>query len=158
MSLFNNYPLWASLLAISLAQVVKIPIHYWGTRVWNVGLLFSTGGMPSSHSAAVTSLSTAIGLTEGFQSGLFAVSLIIGLIVMYDAAGIRRHAGEQAVVLNKLVEEFNHLVEGMKTWTVKPKKEKKKKLKELLGHQPVEVLIGGLLGIIVALALYPITS
>lgn len=72
---------------------------------------------------------------------------------MFDAAGVRRHAGMQAVVLNKLVDEFNNMLEGMRTFKVKPNQEKAQKLKELLGHQPIEVLIGGWLGIMVAVLL-----
>ncbi len=149
--ILDNFPLWAALLAIGIAQFIKIPLHFFATRTWQWSLLFSTGGMPSSHSSAVTALSTAVGLREGFASSMFAISAVIGIIVMFDAAGVRRHAGMQAVVLNKLVDEFNHLLEGMKTFKVKPNQEKAKKLKELLGHQPIEVLIGGWLGVMVAL-------
>ncbi|MGD8192113.1 divergent PAP2 family protein [Brevibacillus ginsengisoli] len=148
---FGNFPLWAALLSIGIAQFIKIPLNFLATKTWNWSLLFSTGGMPSSHSSAVTALSTAIGIREGFGSSMFAVSAIIGIIVMFDAAGVRRHAGMQAVVLNKLVDEFNNLLEGMKTFKVKPNREKAQKLKELLGHQPIEVFIGGWLGVIVAI-------
>ncbi|USG66856.1 divergent PAP2 family protein [Brevibacillus ruminantium] len=153
-AIFDNFPLWAALIAIGIAQFVKIPLTYFATRSWQWSLMFSTGGMPSSHSSAVTALSTAVGIREGFTSSMFAISAIIGVIVMFDAAGVRRHAGMQAVVLNKLVDEFNHLLEGMKTFRVRPNEAKAKKLKELLGHQPIEVLIGGWLGIMIALAVY----
>ncbi|WP_134682868.1 divergent PAP2 family protein [Brevibacillus migulae] len=152
---FSNFPLWAALLAIVIAQFIKIPLHFIATRTWQWALMFSTGGMPSSHSSAVTALSTAVGLREGFGSNMFAISAILGIIVMFDAAGVRRHAGMQAVVLNKLVDEFNHLLEGMKTFRVRPNQEKAKKLKELLGHQPIEVLVGGWLGIMIAIAMHP---
>jgi len=154
--IFDNFPLWAALLAIGIAQFIKIPLHFFTTRTWMWSLMFSTGGMPSSHSSAVTALSTAVGLREGFGSNMFAISAILGVIVMFDAAGVRRHAGMQAVVLNKLVEEFNHLLEGMKTFKTRPKQEKAKKLKELLGHQPIEVLIGGTLGVVIALLVHPL--
>lgn len=154
-ALFSNFPLWASLLAIGIAQFVKIPLHFFATRTWQWPLLFSTGGMPSSHSSAVTALSTAIGLREGFGSNMFAICAILGIIVMFDAAGVRRHAGMQAVVLNKLVDEFNHLLEGMKSFKVRPNQEKAKKLKELLGHQPIEVFVGGFLGVMVAIVIEP---
>ncbi|CAM5783116.1 MULTISPECIES: divergent PAP2 family protein [Brevibacillus] len=150
-AIFDNFPLWAALIAIGIAQFVKIPLTYFATKTWQWSLLFSTGGMPSSHSSAVTALSTAVGIREGFTSSMFAISAIIGIIVMFDAAGVRRHAGMQAVVLNKLVDEFNHLLEGMKTFKVRPNQEKAQKLKELLGHQPIEVLIGGWLGIVIAI-------
>ncbi|WP_204519651.1 divergent PAP2 family protein [Brevibacillus fulvus] len=157
LELLDNSPLWAALLAIGIAQFIKIPLHFLAERTWNWPLLFSTGGMPSSHSSAVTALSTAVGIREGFGSSAFAISAIIGIIVMFDAAGVRRHAGMQAVVLNKLVEEFNHMLEGMKTFKVRPKNEKAQKLKELLGHQPIEVLMGGFLGIMVALLFHSLT-
>ncbi|WP_429842387.1 divergent PAP2 family protein [Brevibacillus sp. FIR094] len=152
---FENFPLWAALLAIGIAQFIKIPLHFFATKSWQWSLLMSTGGMPSSHSSAVTALSTAVGLREGFGSNMFAISAILGVIVMFDAAGVRRHAGMQAVVLNKLVDEFNNLLEGMKSLKVRPSQEKAKKLKELLGHQPIEVLIGGWLGVMIALLLHP---
>lgn len=156
MTILDNFPLWSALLAIGLAQFIKIPLNYLATREWSWPLMFSTGGMPSSHSAAVTALSTAVALEEGLSSNAFAISAIIGVIVMFDATGVRRHAGMQAVVLNKLVEEFNHLLEGMKTFKVHARTEKTKKLKELLGHQPIEVFMGGWLGIIVSLCLHPL--
>ncbi len=152
----ENFPLWAALVSIAIAQFIKIPLHFIATKTWNWSLLFSTGGMPSSHSSAVTALSTAVGIREGFSSTAFAISAIIGIIVMFDAAGVRRHAGLQAVVLNKLVDEFNHLLEGMKTFKVRPNREKAQKLKELLGHQPIEVFIGAWLGILVAMLMYPL--
>jgi acid phosphatase family membrane protein YuiD len=113
--------------------------------------MFSTGGMPSSHSAAVSALATSIGIQDGFSSNTFAISAILGVIVMFDAAGVRRHAGMQAVVLNRLVDDFHKLLEDMKS---RPRDEKAKKLKELLGHQPIEVFMGGTLGIIVAFTVY----
>ena len=154
MELFLNLPLWTALTAICLTQSIKVPIYYLANRSWDLRLLFSTGGMPSSHSAAVTSLTTAIGLEYGLDSGLFALSCIFSIIVMFDAAGVRRHAGEHAALLNKLVEEFNQLIQEMKNWTIHPEQEKRKKLKELLGHQPSEVLVGGLFGIGIGLLLH----
>ncbi len=149
--LLGNFPLWASLLSIIIAQFIKIPLNFLTNRTWQWSLMFSTGGMPSSHSSAVTALSTAVGIREGFGTSQFAIAAILGIIVMFDAAGVRRHAGMQAVVLNKLVEEFNHVIEGMRTLKVRPREEKAQKLKELLGHQPIEVFVGGWLGIIVAI-------
>ncbi|EGL84233.1 acid phosphatase/vanadium-dependent haloperoxidase related protein [Caldalkalibacillus thermarum TA2.A1] len=150
MEIFSNYPFWAAITAIALAQLIKVPLYYIPNRTLNWGLIFSTGGMPSSHSAAVTSLSTAVAIEHGLESTLFAISAVLALIVMFDAAGVRRHAGEQAVVLNRLVEDVNQLIEEMKNWNMQTKQVKRKKLKELLGHQPIEVLMGGLFGIGVA--------
>lgn len=156
MDFFSNFPLWAALFAIGFAQFIKVPLHYLATKRFDWSLITSTGGMPSSHSGAVTALSTAIALEEGLGSPFFAISAIFGIIVMFDATGIRRHAGYQATVLNQLVSDFNKLVEEMKSWPQKEEKEKMKELKELLGHQPIEVFFGGLLGIILTLILHGI--
>lgn len=96
--------------------------------------------MPSSHAASVAALSTSVGLSEGFRSALFGATLFFSLIVMYDAAGLRRAAGKQAAILNRLIEEhFRH------------PEEKAQKLIELLGHTPLEVLVGAILGVGTAL-------
>jgi acid phosphatase family membrane protein YuiD len=124
------------------AQILKLIINYINHKKLDFRILFSTGGMPSSHSASVMSLSMAVGFEEGFKSNLFAICLFFSFIVMYDAAGIRRAAGKQAEILNKIIED---LYAGRKT---------DEKLKELLGHTPVEVLIGAIWGIIVALIMY----
>lgn len=142
-----NVPLLTALAAIGLAQLIKIPLYYIPNKNWNWSLMFSTGGMPSSHSAAMTALATSIGIEYGLDSPLFAMAVIFGIIVMFDAAGVRRHAGEQAVVLNRLVEDFNLMVEEMKNWKGQTEQGKRNRLKELLGHQPIEVLVGGLFGI-----------
>lgn len=154
MEFFFNIPLITALIAISLAQFIKIPLYYFPNRSWDWGLLFSTGGMPSSHSAAVTSLTTVIGFEYGVDSAFFAISSVFAIIVMFDAAGVRRQAGEQAIMINKLVDDFNYMIHEMKTWNIQNKQVKRKKLKELLGHQPIEVLMGGLFGIGVAFVMY----
>lgn len=156
MEIFTNFPLWASLFAIGFAQFIKVPLQYVATKRFDWSLLTSTGGMPSSHSGAVTALATAIALEEGLGSPFFAIAAIFAFIVMHDASGVRRHAGEQATVLNRLVTDFNKLVEEMKAWPKKEEEEKMKELKELLGHQPIEVFFGGLLGIILTLILHGI--
>lgn len=154
MEFFFNIPLITALIAISLAQFIKIPLYYFPNRRWDWGLLFSTGGMPSSHSAAVTSLTTVIGFEYGMDSAFFAISSVFAIIVMFDAAGVRRQAGEQAIMINKLVDDFNYMIHEMKTWNIQNEQVKRKKLKELLGHQPIEVLMGGLFGIGVAFVMY----
>ncbi|WP_088103960.1 divergent PAP2 family protein [Halalkalibacter urbisdiaboli] len=156
MELFQNFPLWASLFAIVFAQFIKIPLAYIATRKLDWTLFTSTGGMPSSHSAAVTSLSTSVAVEHGMDSTLFAVSAVFGIIVMFDATGVRRHAGYHATVLNQLVSDFNKLVKEVKTWPKKEENEKRKELKELLGHQPIEVFFGALLGILLTLVLHAI--
>ncbi len=111
------------------------------TRHWNLRRFVETGGMPSSHAAAVSALSTAVGLREGFATTLFGVTLYFSLIVMYDAAGLRQAAGRQAVILNRLIEEHFQ----------RPEKDAQR-LIELLGHTPLEVFVGALLGVASAVA------
>ncbi|MGG4488449.1 divergent PAP2 family protein [Metabacillus idriensis] len=154
MEILLNFPLLASLAAIFFAQFVKVPITYIATRKIDWSLILSTGGMPSSHSAAVTALATGVALDNGLASSLFAVSAVFAIITMFDATGVRRHAGEQATVLNKLVTDFNTFVGEAKSWPQQEEAEKQKKLKELLGHQPIEVFFGGLTGILLALFLH----
>ncbi|SFD94104.1 hypothetical protein SAMN05216238_10645 [Lentibacillus persicus] len=154
MDFFANFPLWAALSAIVFAQVIKIPIRLVVTREFKPGLAFSTGGMPSSHSAAVAALTTGVGIIEGTDSVLFAMSTIFSVIIMFDASGVRRQAGEQAIVINQLVEDFQYFMEGAKDWNRKELYQKRKELKELLGHQPIEVFFGGLSGVAIAFFLY----
>lgn len=156
MGLFSNFPLLASLLAIVFAQVVKIPIHFIATKEFKPGLAFSTGGMPSSHSAAVAAVTTGIGIEHGVSSGIFAVSCVFSIIIMFDASGVRRQAGEQAIILNMLVKDFHYFIEEAKVWSKKGEYEKQKELKELLGHQPIEVFFGGITGILLAIIIYPL--
>ncbi len=154
MEILENTPLWIALFAVVFAQVIKIPIHLIATREFKPGLAFSTGGMPSSHSASVTALSTAVGIENGFGSPFFAIACVLSIIVMYDATGIRRQAGEHATVLNQLIKDFQRLVEDAKNWPKKEQDEKRKELKELLGHQPIEVFFGALTGILLAVVVY----
>ncbi|MGM9925531.1 MAG: divergent PAP2 family protein [Bacillus sp. (in: firmicutes)] len=149
-----NFPLTASLAAIFFAQFVKVPIGYIATRRFDWSLLTSTGGMPSSHSAAVTALATAVAIELGWQSPVFAVAVIFAIITMFDATGVRRQAGEQAAVLNKLVSDFQTIIQEAKHWQEQAENEKQKKLKELLGHKPIEVFFGALTGIFIALLIY----
>lgn len=154
MEIFLNFPLWAALSAIVLAQVIKIPIKWIVTKEFNPGLAFSNGGMPSSHSAAVTALTTGIGIIDGVTSPLFAAACVFSIIIMFDATGVRRQAGEQAVVLNMLIKDFQSLFEGAKDWNKKEEYQKRRELKELLGHQPIEVFFGGLFGVGIAFLLH----
>ncbi|MBF4501825.1 divergent PAP2 family protein [Savagea sp. SN6] len=154
MSIFSNFPLITALLAIGLAQFVKVPIHFFVTRKINWGLLTSTGSMPSSHSAAVSGLTTAVGLQEGFDSPLFAISAIFAVIVMFDATGIRYQAGQQAAVINQMRDDFQQFVQVSKEWAQKDEPEKRQELKTLLGHKPSEVFFGACTGVGLALILY----
>jgi len=154
MELITNFPLVAALLAIGFAQFIKVPIQYIATRKVDWSLLTSTGGMPSSHSAAVTALCTGIAIEEGVGSPYFAIATVFAIIVMFDATGVRRHAGEQATVLNRLVADFQTFLEEAKMWPTLDEQKKRKELKELLGHQPIEVFFGALSGILLALFLH----
>jgi acid phosphatase family membrane protein YuiD len=121
-------------------QAYKGLSEYWRSGHWNLRRFVETGGMPSSHAAGVAALSTLVGIQQGFGSVLFGVTLYFSLIVMYDAAGLRRAAGRQATILNRLIEEhFKQAEEGTH------------KLMELLGHTPLEVLVGAVLGVASAL-------
>ncbi|MGJ7920097.1 divergent PAP2 family protein [Neobacillus sp. LXY-4] len=154
MEMLTNFPFWSAIAAIFFAQFVKVPIQFIATRHWDWSLLTSTGGMPSSHSAAVTALTTGVALEAGMDSPVFAVSAMFAIITMFDATGVRRQAGEQAIVLNQLVADFNKIIKEAKHWPEKPEQEKRKELKELLGHKPIEVFFGGLTGVALTLLLY----
>lgn len=138
-TLFQNKALIAGLTAWAFAQIIKIPLDYFRTRRWNWALLFTTGGMPSSHSALMTGTAHAIGLYYGFDNPLFAMAVAITMVVTYDAAGVRRQAGIHAQRINVLFDELlrGHLMD-------------EKDLREVLGHTPLEVAGGILLGLIVA--------
>lgn len=153
-SLLFNYPLIAAVSAILFAQFIKVPIHFFVTREFAPGLIFGTGSMPSSHSAAVSALTTAIALTEGLQSSMFAVAFTFSVIIMFDALGIRREAGEHAVLLNQLVKDFHMIIDGATHWHKKEEYEKIAELKTLLGHKPIEVFVGAFTGILVALIIF----
>jgi hypothetical protein len=123
-----------------LVQAWKGFSSFFQTRHWNLRRFFETGGMPSAHSAAVSALSVAVGLDQGFRSTLFGVTLYFSLIVMYDAAGLRRAAGRQAAVLNRLIEN-----------QFRDPEQDTQKLMELLGHTPFEVFVGASIGVASAL-------
>jgi uncharacterized protein len=152
--LLFNFPLWIALFAIITAQFIKIPLTYLVTKKVDWKLFFSTGGMPSSHSSGVTALTTGIALENGLGSPLFAIAAIFSIIVMYDAKGIRRHAGKQAAVVNDLVRDFQKFTKEFKSWPQKDSEEQRKDLKELLGHEPSEVFFGAILGILLTILVY----
>jgi uncharacterized protein len=150
-----NKGVYIALLSIGLAQGLKIPIHYVKKGEFRPDLFFQTGGMPSSHSAGVSSLTTFIALKRGVPTVDFALSLVYGLIVMYDAQGIRRQTGELTLKVNSLGELVDKI---HKDETVKFEEEGPKKLKEMLGHQPAEVLGGALLGVLTGTLGYLLTK
>ena len=138
--IFSNKVLGISIFACFLAQFIKI---FTGEdKRIDFSRIVTSGGMPSSHSSFVTSLSTLVGLEKGFNSIEFAVVLVFSLIIMYDASGVRRAVGKQATILNQIVDDVHH-----------GKHIKPDKLKELVGHTPFEVLMGALLGVVVALVM-----
>ena len=141
----NGYEVLTSLvIANVIAQVLKTIIFAILNKNFDPRMLITTGGMPSSHSSSVTAMATTIGLIEGFDSVLFSLACAFSIVVMYDSAGIRRSAGKQAAVLNKIIHDLagdEHKI-------------KHGRLKELLGHSPFEVLTGALLGILVAIMLH----
>lgn len=129
--------------AIGLAQGLKILTHKKVTGDWDVKQAISTGGMPSSHSAGVTALASYVAANKGFRHTETALAVTFGIIVMYDAQGIRRHTGEIAQLVNDLEDQFAKISGEFPSYQYI---EREKELKELLGHQPVEVVAGALLG------------
>lgn len=132
--------LFTGLSGAFLAQVIKFVLHWICERKINFKMFTTTGGMPSSHSAGVVGIATAVGIISGFSSIIFSVAMGYALVVMYDAAGLRRAAGKMAVCLNRIMDDFyKHDVQSVQG-----------KLKELLGHTPIEVFGGAVLGVLYA--------
>ncbi|MBD2439083.1 divergent PAP2 family protein [Nostoc sp. FACHB-110] len=135
--IFNNRVLLVALVACFIAQALKLVIEVVKNQKLNVRVLVTTGGMPSAHSALVTALAAGIGQTVGWASPEFALATVFAIIVMYDAAGVRQAAGKQARILNQMIAElFDEKHEFSQD-----------RLKELLGHTPVQVIAGSALGI-----------
>ncbi len=133
--LFISPILIAGLVSWGLGQSIKVLVEYLRTHAWNWSLLFSAGGMPSTHSALMSSITLSIGLFVGFNSPLFALAFAVSMIVMYDATGIRRQAGLHAEKINLMI---NELFSGQPI--------SEDSLKEVLGHSPFQVLMGIVLG------------
>lgn len=163
MRLLNNYPLVAAFCAIFFAQFVKFPIAYFSKKKGaSISLVTSTGGMPSSHSAAVTSLITALGLEHGFASPLVAIATTFGVIVMFDSMGVRRQSGEQGILLSKLYEEYQNKTQSSLPNITIDQEDSTQNLfeqddsfiiKKYLGHKPLEVLAGAATGVFIAFCL-----
>ncbi|MDY5436711.1 divergent PAP2 family protein [Peptostreptococcus porci] len=135
----SNYIFWTSVFACFLAQVLKI---FTGEKKVDIARIFTSGGMPSSHSSFVTCMATMIGIKHGFNSTYFAMAAVLSAIVMYDASGVRQAVGKQATMLNQIIED---LQKGLPI--------KHEKLKELIGHTPKQVFFGAILGIIVGVVM-----
>jgi len=142
-SLLTNFTLIAVSVSWFLAQSIKVIIYRFQEDNWNLWHFFEAGGMPSAHSATVTALTLAVGLTVGWQTPLFTACFVFALIVMYDATGVRRAAGKQAEILNKIVDDI-----------YSTGKVRVEKLKEILGHDPIEVFAGASLAIVMTLITY----
>ena len=142
---FGNYMLMSAVVAWLSAQIIKIFTGVFQNRKISLRvLLFSTGGMPSSHAAAVVSLATAVGLSQGFGTPMFAVSGVLSVIVMIDASGVIYETGKQATIINRITKElFSGKIDEVNTG-----------LKELVGHTPFQVFMGFLLGIAVAALMF----
>lgn len=131
-----------------IAQIVKTIVNFCVTKELNFERLIGDGGMPSCHSAIVMALATTCGITYGFGSGIFAISFILATVVMHDATGVRRETGKQAATLKRLAELVNSAVADPDDHV------RTEKLKELVGHSPLQVAMGGLLGTAIAVSAY----
>ena len=138
--IISNKVLIAAILGWCIAQILKVIYILITERRFDIERIVGSGGMPSSHSAFVSAMTTAVGFEEGFGSSFFAIAFVLSFIVMYDASGVRKAAGEQAKVINDL-QEIIH-------------KEVPVYLKELLGHTRIEVIVGSLLGIAIGLLMF----
>ena len=137
-----NHALLAWLVACVVAQTIKILLGVLRRRRFDFRWLFGTGGMPSTHAAGVTALSVAVGLQDGFSSSLFALAIAFTVITLFDAQGVRRWSGRQAQILNKMMEDMYF-----------KRRIQEQRLKELLGHTPIEVVVGMGVGLATALAM-----
>jgi uncharacterized protein len=139
-AILDNHILLIALFACVLAQVLKVIYELVRNGKVSFRTLVETGGMPSAHSALVTALATGVGQTAGWSSGDFAIAFCFAIIVMYDAAGVRQAAGKQARILNQIVDELFREHPTLN----------EDRLKELLGHTPVQVIAGSILGVVVS--------
>jgi len=142
-AILKNSPLWLTLISWGIAQGIKIIRGVATERKFNFYWILRTGGMPSAHSAAVCALATSLGKELGFGHPIFALGVIFALINMFDAQTWRRSIGVQASILNRMIDDVYH-----------KKKVQEDRLKELIGHTPIEVFVGALIGIGVSLVFY----
>lgn len=141
--LISNPMLITALAAWFLSGLLKVPVEYLETKKWNWSLLFAPGGMPSSHASLVTAVMLSVGLFDGFNKAPFVVAFTVMMIVVYDAAGVRRQAGYHAEKINAIINELlaGHPISG-------------DQLNEVLGHTPREVLAGVATGLVIAVAVW----
>ena len=139
--LLENRILWVGVLCWFVAQTLKVVLTLIVEKKLDWSRMFGLGGMPSSHTSVVVSMSVASGIRMGFNSAIFAISAGLALITMTDAMGVRREAGKQAAVINRVVQELVENGGDLQERT----------LKELLGHSPLQVFVGAMVGLIIAL-------
>ena len=138
--ILHNHVLFAALIGWFLAQALKIPIYYLVEGKWDWHRFHGSGGMPSSHTSMVVAASIMLGALNGFDSAVFAAAVVFSSVVMYDATGVRRETGRQAAVINRILQDV--LINGRPISDVE--------LKELVGHKPIEVAAGAVLGLAIA--------
>jgi acid phosphatase family membrane protein YuiD len=141
--IIKNKVLLTSLVSWVVAQTIKVALGIWREKRFNFKWFVGTGGMPSSHVAGMMSLATSVGFVAGFSSYQFAIALVVALIVMFDAQGVRHSAGKQAIILNRFLDDIY--------WG---KRIEEQKVKEFLGHTPIEVFAGALIGILISVIAY----
>ena len=139
LAIFQNGVFLSTLLGWVVAQSIKIIINSVKERRFNFRWVVGTGGMPSAHSSGVMALATAVGLQQGFDSTIFIASLVFAVVIAFDAQGVRRATGQQAEILNKIMDDIY--------WR---RKIQESRLKELIGHTPFEVFVGSIIGIAIA--------
>lgn len=138
----HNHILSVTIVAWVFTQTIKVTLGVIRERKFNFLWFIGTGGMPSSHAAGATALALSSGLELGFSSPIFALAFVFAMVTMFDAQGVRRSAGKQAEILNKILDDIH--------WRGKIKENK---LKELLGHTPIQVIAGSIIGALIALTL-----
>ncbi len=144
LELIANKVLVTAVLGWFVAQILKVILVLVCDRRFDITRMIGSGGMPSSHSSFVTSLATAVAFESGVSSPLFAVCGVLAFVVMYDASGVRRETGRQAEIINDIIESFGSGDAQLAG----------KKLKELIGHSPIEVFAGAILGVVIGLLMY----
>ena len=143
--ILGNRILWSVIIALFSAQVLKVITVFVREKKFHAWRFRGTGGMPSSHSSSVVALATSVGFETGFSSAEFSIAFVLAFVVMYDACGIRKAAGEQAAILNDLMQQFSDMFkDGFEP----------KNLRTLLGHTFPQVFFGALLGIAVSVIIY----
>jgi uncharacterized protein len=138
----HNHILSVTIVAWVFTQTIKVTLGVIREKKFNFRWFIGTGGMPSSHAAGATALALSSGLELGFSSPIFALAFVFAMVTMFDAQGVRRSAGKQAEILNKILDDIH--------WRGKIKENK---LKELLGHTPIQVIAGSIIGALIALTL-----